>query len=347
MRSSWRSVRPVLAAPPTPPVRRPVGRSPARHRQAGAGQAAHLPCSAAGPAEGSPAGPADCPPFPLLPAATRFCCGSAARLVELGEASVHLTVTSPPYLDAIEYAAHVRDPRANYRTGAGPSLSAYLALLRAALAEVYRVTAPGRIAALVIGTVLSQGRHLPLPAYVTVLAEELGWEFWEGITWNKVTGGVKRAGSSILRPQPGYYYPNIMTEQILLFRKPGERIYHGRSPLERALAAWPVDEVFKRDIANNVWHVPPVPPNTLPHPCPFPDELPYRLIRLYSYPGETVLDPFCGLGTTLRVANRLDREAVGYDNQPQYIDYARAHVAEPLRLREHQLVPRYEKVRTP
>ena len=98
------------------------------------------------------------------------------------------------------------------------------------------------------------------------LLRDIGWEFHQDIIWNKVTGGVKRAGLFIQRPQAGYYYPNIMTEYILVFRKPGEFRRGKKQALD-------IDDLFKRDIANNIWHIAPIPPRTIDHPCPFPEEL--------------------------------------------------------------------------
>jgi site-specific DNA-methyltransferase (adenine-specific) len=159
-----------------------------------------------------------------------------------------------------------------------------------------------------------------------------------------VTGGVKRAGATIQNPYPGYYYPNLMLEYILIFRKPGEkRIYASRTKAEKERDAVDLDAVFTRDIANNIWHIAPVPPNQLPHPCPFPEEIAYRLIRLYSYTGDFVLDPFAGIGTTLKVAAATGRKWVGYELKSEYIKVARARVNEPLKLRK-QLIASFEKI---
>jgi len=161
--------------------------------------------------------------------------------------------------------------------------------------------------------------------------------------WHKVTGGVKRAGVTIQHPYPGYYHPNIMSESILIFRKPGPKIYKNRSQVEKEANRINIDAIFTREIANNVWHIAPVPPNHLPHPCPFPEEIPYRLILLYSYAGDLVLDPFIGIGTTAKVAKALGRQYVGYEIQEKYITVAHQRLQEPLHLRE-QLIPRFEKI---
>ena len=115
---------------------------------------------------------------------------------------------------------------------------------------------------------------------VTERMLDIGWDFHQDIVWNKVTGGVKRAGVFIQKPRYGYYYPNIMTEYILVFRKPGVVRRSTKEALD-------IDDLFTRDIANNVWHIAPVPPNSIDHPCPFPEELVRRLILpclLYTSP---------------------------------------------------------------
>ncbi|GBC98231.1 Modification methylase DpnIIB [bacterium HR17] len=152
---------------------------------------------------------------------------------------------------------------------------------------------------------------------------------------------AKRAGVTIQHPYPGYYKPNIMTEFIFVFRKPGPPIYRNRTADEKELNRIPIDALFKHELANNIWHIAPVPPNAIDHPCPFPEEIPYRLILLYSYRGDLVLDPFAGSGTTLEVAVHLGRRAIGYEVKERYVKLAWQRVREPLNLRR-LLLPHYE-----
>lgn len=263
---------------------------------------------------------------------------------ELADNSVDLTVTSPPYWNAIDYDAHALDASQNYRPRQEQDYAQYLEFLKRVFAETYRVTKPGSHCAIVIGTVLLKGKHVPVPYHVSGLMEEIGWEFHQDIIWAKVTGGVKRAGATIQNPYPGYYYPNLMLEYILLFHKPAEkRMYTERTAQEKKRDAMEVDAVFTRDIANNIWHIAPVPPNQLPHPCPFPEELAYRLIRLFSYTGDLVLDPFAGIGTTLKVAHATGRNYVGYELKDEYIEFANTRIHEPLKLRK-QLIADFVQV---
>jgi site-specific DNA-methyltransferase (adenine-specific) len=109
------------------------------------------------------------------------------------------------------------------------------------------------------------------------------------------------------------------------------------SPEEKEAARISIDRLFTLDIANNIWHIAPVPPRTIDHPAPFPEEIPHRLIRLYSYPGERVLDPFAGSGQTLKVARHLGRNFAGYEIIPKYVALAAKRLMEPLNLRREQL----------
>lgn len=267
---------------------------------------------------------------------------------ELRDDSVALTVTSPPYWNAIDYDIHASDKTQRYRTRAYANgyndYANYLDWLENVFAEVLRVTKPGGFCAVVIGTVLLDGKHYPVPLELTSRLTQKGWEFHQDIIWHKCTAGVKRAGVTIQKPYPGYYYPNIMTEYILVFRKPGPPIYESRSAADKADAEYPINRLFTMDIANNVWHIAPVPPDHIDHPCPFPEEIPYRLISMYSYPNDLILDPFTGSGQTLKVAKHLDRAYVGYEIIPKYAELAQKRTEEPLCIRSYQLIAAFEKI---
>lgn len=278
----------------------------------------------------------------------QFFTHSCEQMPELEDNSVALTVTSPPYWNAIDYDIHASDDSQYYRTrayGNGYSeYSDYLDWLENIFKEVLRVTKPGGFSSIVIGTVLLGGKHYPVPFDVVTRLTHSGWEFHQDVIWHKCTAGVKRAGVAIQKPFPGYFYPNIMTEYILVFRKPGPPIYRQRSAEEKSEAEFPINRLFTMDIANNIWHIAPVPPNSLDHPAPFPEEIPYRLIPMYSYPGEIVLDPFLGSGQTSKVARWLNRQYVGYEIISKYVELAQKRLSEPLLLRQEQLVAIFDKV---
>ena len=216
-------------------------------------------------------------------------------------------------------------------------MDSYLDNIGTVFGEVLRATIEGGFCVVVVGTLLQKGHHFPLPMLITSRLLTLGWEFHQDIIWNKVTGGVKRAGSYIQHQRAGYYYPNIMTEYILIFRKPGEK-RRGKSE------SHPIDKLFKYDIANNVWHIAPVPPRTIDHPCPYPLELVRRLILLYSDEGDTILDPFLGSGQTALGALKLNRTCIGYDIEQKYIDLSVERISNPPSERPFNLIARFEKI---
>jgi len=273
---------------------------------------------------------------------------SCEDMSELADNSVSLTVTSPPYWNAIDYDIHATDKSQRYRTRAYSNgyteYEQYLEWLENVFTEVLRVTKPGGFCAIVIGTVLWAGKHYPVPFDTIGRLVAKGWNFHQDIIWHKCTAGVKRAGVAIQKPYPGYFYPNIMTEYILLFRKPGLPIYQNRSAEEKEVAKYPINRLFTMDTANNIWHIAPVPPDLLDHPCPFPEEIPYRLVTMYSYPGELVLDPFVGSGQTPKIARNLKRNFVGYETIQKYADLANKRIKEPLSIRPQQLIAVFDKV---
>jgi DNA modification methylase len=275
--------------------------------------------------------------------------GSCEDLSAIKDGSVALTVTSPPYWNAIDYDRHAEDSEQDYRTREYESgytgYTEYLSWLMRIFDGVLAKTKPGGFCAIVVGTVLFEKRHYPLPFDIVTGMQSRGWEFHQDFIWHKCTGGVKRAGSFIQHPYPGYFYPNIMTEYILVFRRPGgEPIYRDRTDAEREAAKMPIDRLFTMDIANTVWHIAPVPPKTLEHPCPYPEEIPWRLILLYSYKNDLVLDPFVGTGQTLKMARYLGRSGIGYDTLEKYVSYSKQRVYDAPSLRGQQLIAEFAKV---
>jgi len=273
---------------------------------------------------------------------------SCESMPEIVSGSVDLTVTSPPYWNAIDYDIHAENRDQNYRTrsytGNFSDYGTYLDWLEVVFKEVQRVTKPGGFCAIVIGTILLDGKHFPVPFDLSARLTNSGWLFHQDIIWHKCTAGVKRAGVAIQKPYPGYYYPNIMSEYILVFRNPGPKIYRDRSSEEKAAAEFMIDTLFTLETANNIWHIAPVPPGTIDHPAPFPEEIPFRLITLYSYPGDIILDPFSGSGQTLKVAKALDRSYFGYETLSKYIDLANKRIEQPLSIRQKQLTAVFNKI---
>ena len=280
----------------------------------------------------------------------RLYCHSNEQMHELEDGEVALTVTSPPYWNAIDYDLHAADRSngVNYRqrkyTKGFDGYEDYLDALERTFAEVFRVTKPGGFCAIVIGTVLNKGAHIPVPFDCVVRMAKIGWLFHQDIIWHKCTAGVKRAGVSIQKPFPGYFYPNIMTEYILIFRKDGPKIHENRGLEEREGSEYPINGLFTKEIANNIWHIAPVPPGKVDHPCPFPEEIPDRLIRLYSFKNDIILDPYVGSGQTVKAAVALSRRAVGYDIEERYIAESGKRASETSAVRPKQLIAEFAKI---
>ncbi len=261
-------------------------------------------------------------------------------LSHLPDNKIALTVTSPPYHNAINYQEH-QDTTKWYRGTVETSIGDWLEEMHTVFSEVYRVTKPGGFCCIVIGNEIIEGKNkLPLPALLLVelTKKEVGWNFFEEIMWNKVTGGKKRFRVTVQHPYPTYYYPNIMHEQIIIFRKmPFHNVKDKKSKLV-------LDDLMKKEIANSVWHIAPMPPSYRKfHPAAFPEEIPYRLIQLYSNVGDIVLDPFVGSGQTTKMARFLHRKYYGVDKSSKYVKIAQKRTLEPPSLRKMQLVPNWKK----
>jgi modification methylase len=260
-------------------------------------------------------------------------------LSQIGKNTVSLTVTSPPYHNAINYDEH-QESQKWYRGTVGVSIESWLEEMKQVFSQVYQVTKPGGYCCIVIGNEIIEGKiKLPLPALLSVelTKNDNGWKFFEEIIWNKVTGGKKRFRVTVQHPYPTYYYPNIMHEQIIILRKePFQNVKDKNSRLR-------IDNIMKKEMANSVWHIAPLPPSYRKfHPAAFPEEIPYRLIQLYSNVGDLVLDPFTGSGQTPKMARFLKRRYIGVDKSEKYVKIATKRVMESPLLRGLQLVPNWK-----
>src|SRR5918998_632639 len=173
--------------------------------------------------------------------------------------SIQLTITSPPYRNAIDYNMHVSGNGGYYRGRTKLETSEYLEdMVEIFNEKVYRVTNNGGYCCIVIANEVVNGTIVPLPhMLLSRLVEPFGkWNLHEEIIWHKVTGGTNRYGSFVINPYPKYYRANIMHELILVLRK--GNVSSGRTERKETLPA--THEEWTKEIANSVWHIAPIPP---------------------------------------------------------------------------------------
>lgn len=275
-----------------------------------------------------------------------------SRHVEPG--SVTLTVTSPPYRNAIDYKQHVANQGSadkKWMRGTGTSTTeAYLDEMDGIFGQVLEATRPGGFCAIVIGDEVANGKLIPLPSLIASRvtstendADQSKWRLRDTIIWHKTTSGRNGAGNRcgvfIKYRRPGYFRANIMHEYILVLQKEDDT---PPVPVADHGDQIPLNRIVKREIANSVWHIPPVPPNLAGHPAHFPEQIPWRLITLLTKKGDLVLDPMNGSGQTTKVARILGRRYAGLDIEPRYVSLARSRLRGSLQLSDY-LIPVYHK----
>jgi modification methylase len=232
--------------------------------------------------------------------------GNCMDMSEIQNESIHLVVTSPPYYNApFDYDGLF----SNYKQ--------YLGVLRCFAKESYRVLQQGRVIVLNIDDMLVNGEKYPIVADATKIFQEAGFRYRDRIIWKKPDGYLrisKRSGVILQNPFPMYYYPDNLLESIIIFQK-GKFDYRSITKEIRELS-----RINKKEFQNNNWHKTLWEmTNVLPgsflekNIAAFPEQLPYRIIKLFSYVGETVLDPFLGSGTTMKVARLLKRNSIGIE----------------------------------
>lgn len=232
--------------------------------------------------------------------------GNCMSMEEIEDKSIHLMLTSPPYFNApFDYE------------GVFKNYDQYLGVLKRFAKETFRVLQEGRVAVLNIDDMLINGDKYPITADATKIFQEVGFRYRDRIIWKKPEGYLrisKRSGVILQNPYPMYFYPDNLLESILIFQK-GKFEYKSISKEVREKSKIDKDEFQKNKWFMTLWEITNVlPGSTLEKDiAAFPEELAYRIIKLFSYVGETVLDPFCGSGTTMKVARILGRNSYGIE----------------------------------
>lgn len=241
--------------------------------------------------------------------------GDARELDFLPDESVHLVVTSPPYWNLKRYNEHPD------QLGHIQDYEAFLAELEKVWRHVYRILVPGGRLVCVVGDVCVArrdfGRHLvfPLHADICVICRRIGYDNLNPIIWHKIANAsyeVENGSKFLGKPyEPNAIIKNDM-EFILMQRKPGGY----RKPTEEQRDTSRLEkDVFDRWF-QQIWNI--TGASTKQHPAPFPLELANRLVRMFSFTGDTVMDTFCGSGTTMVAALRSGRNSIGIEIDPDY-----------------------------
>ena len=231
-------------------------------------------------------------------------CKSSKVMDEIPDYSVHLMVTSPPYNVKKEYDEDL-------------SLNEYRSLLKTVFKETYKKLVTGGRACINVAN-LGRKPYIPLHSYIIEDMLEIGFHMRGEIIWNKASsaspstawGSWQSAANPVLRD---------IHEYILVFSKESfsRKIGHKNNTITKEdFLEW----------TKSVWTFPAVSARRMGHPAPLPEELPHRLIQLYTFKEDIVLDPFCGSGTACLVALKDGRHYIGYDIEPLYVELANQRI---------------------
>ena len=232
-------------------------------------------------------------------------CKTSEKMEELPDNSVHLMVTSPPYNVGKEYDENL-------------TLNEYREFLKRVWSEVKRVLVPGGRACINIAN-LGRKPYIPLHAFLIEDMLDLGFLMRGEIIWNKASSGSPSTawGTWLSAKNP---ILRDIHEYILVFSKSSfarDRIENKKSTISK--------EEFL-EFTKSVWTFSAEPATKVGHPAPFPVELPYRLIQLYTFEEEVILDPFMGSGQTAIAAIKTHRHYIGYETNQEYIELAQRRI---------------------
>ena len=230
---------------------------------------------------------------------------SSEKMSEIPDNSIQLMITSPPYNVSKEYDEDL-------------SFSEYLEMLERVFTETYRVLVNGGRVCVNVAN-LGRKPYIPLSDYISKMMIKIGYNMRGEIIWNKASsaspscawGSWQSASNPVLRD---------IHEYILVFSKGDFK----RTRMKQEMGK-KTDSISKEQFmewTKSIWTMNAVSAKKIGHPAPFPEELPYRLIQLYSFKTDIILDPFMGSGTTAIAALKSDRFYLGYDNSIEYVKLA-------------------------
>jgi DNA modification methylase len=240
---------------------------------------------------------------------------SSENMQEIENNNIHLIVTSPPYFNYVDY---------NNENGIGTekSYEIYLNNLEKVFRECYRVLCKGGTIAINITNMKSRIKIekksflYPIVSDIIKIMQKIGFIFFDEIIWvkgNANNGALK--GKPLFGSYPYPPTPKILDsifENILIFRKEGKRKSMPKEIKEKSK----LSKEEWREYTKGIWFI--EPDRKAKHPATFPIEIPKRLIKLYSFVGDNILDPFAGTGTSLIVAYNLNRNSYGYELNPEF-----------------------------
>ena len=229
-------------------------------------------------------------------------CSSCESMKEIPDNSLHLMITSPPYNVSKEYDDDL-------------SLREYLDLLKNVFSETYRVLVNGGRACINVAN-LGRKPYIPLSDFISKMMIEIGFNMRGEIIWNKSAsaspstawGSWQSAANPTLRD---------IHEYILVFSKGSYKRERTKEDLEIKKNTITKEQFM--EWTKSIWTMNAESARRIGHPAPFPIELPFRLIQLYSFETDIILDPFMGSGTTAIAAVKSNRNYIGYDNEQEYI----------------------------
>ena len=243
--------------------------------------------------------------------------GDSRHMDGVNDNSVALIVTSPPYYAGKEYELEMGEH------GIPANYIEYLQMLSEVFTECWRVLEPGGRIAINVANLGRKPYRSLTTDIIRILQDDIGfllrgeiiWVKAEGASGSCAWGSFQSASNPVLRD---------VTERIIVASK--LRLDRSLNRKQREAEGFPyIDTISKEDFMAwtlDTWRIQPASAKKIGHPAPFPIELPRRLIELYSYQHDLILDPFCGAGTTAVAAKLVDRNYIGYDMEPEYISLA-------------------------